>query len=848
MRKPKRRRALRIILKLILVVVVLAIVAIGALAIVVHTDWGRNRLRAELVATLDDMLVGEVEIGALEGSVFGELVLRDVVIHDREGRRAITVERVRFEVGLIALVKRRIELQDVVANGVVVDGHRRDGRLNLAELIAPTDEPGTWGIEIAALEIREASIALDLDGAVEHFDDVIVRGALAMPTEGAVTSRLEIAGRWRERSAAFALRGDVRATDGAIAVPSAELAVGELRIVARDASRSASGAIAGHLAVDIPADAIGRVVTGATNPAIAMELSVKPAPGDATAVVVEGHVAGSQVRGALNIGLDGPRVRIDGTVSAKQLDARRLAPTLISTAVDAELDVDVVVDPARAGLAVVDGTIGLQGRGRIGHTVLDELAARIAIANGTVTVDATARAPGGTRARLEATGGLREDGAIVITRAALVANADHLEPLIQRWLDVRGAAQIDLVAKGTILAGVPDLELSGHVIGMDMRAGTTQLEHGRIDFALAGTPKHPTGSARATIRGAQLDGVALPSMHLTVRSRSDGAFGFSARSGGAFAAIGRWALAVDGVARLEGDGASFVLGDYNGRARGVDFRGRGGVIAFDPTRLAVRRVRTAVAGGTIEVDGHYSTDGPNERDFAGHVTAQNVDLAVIADLLAHPGVLGRASLEADVQRRRGQIRASVAGSVSKLVTRPEGAPIDLGFSAQLSPSRIVVDVDARGDRARRVIASLDVVPPRRLTDVGAWTRLDRSAIRRLDIRATELELAELATAIGLAPIVQGRIDGVLALGPSESRGSLHARGLVTTFVSAPIDLDVEFSQPRRPATFERRLGPPLATSGSGGSPRPANPAAAVRPEGVGADRSRIGERHPDPDR
>jgi autotransporter translocation and assembly factor TamB len=65
--------------------------AIGVLLMIAHTDWGRDFIRRRAESALLENFPGGVRIGRITGSVFGTLVVEDVVINNRDGKPWITV-------------------------------------------------------------------------------------------------------------------------------------------------------------------------------------------------------------------------------------------------------------------------------------------------------------------------------------------------------------------------------------------------------------------------------------------------------------------------------------------------------------------------------------------------------------------------------------------------------------------------------------------------------------------------------------------------------------------------------------------------------------------------------------
>src|SRR5579864_2436480 len=86
-RKPRWPRVVaRWIRRILAGVVGFAVVAVAGVVIALHTDWGREQLRKIAEAQLAKRFPGGAHIGALEGSVFGELVVRDLELDGRDGK------------------------------------------------------------------------------------------------------------------------------------------------------------------------------------------------------------------------------------------------------------------------------------------------------------------------------------------------------------------------------------------------------------------------------------------------------------------------------------------------------------------------------------------------------------------------------------------------------------------------------------------------------------------------------------------------------------------------------------------------------------------------------------------
>ena len=85
------RRVWRWIRRIVLATAVLVVIAIAIVVIGLHTAFGRELVRARIEAKLAEVVVGGAHLGAVEGSPFGTLVLRDLVLDGPDGLPAITV-------------------------------------------------------------------------------------------------------------------------------------------------------------------------------------------------------------------------------------------------------------------------------------------------------------------------------------------------------------------------------------------------------------------------------------------------------------------------------------------------------------------------------------------------------------------------------------------------------------------------------------------------------------------------------------------------------------------------------------------------------------------------------------
>ena len=87
------------------------VVAIATVLIVIHTDWGRSKVRAQVESIIAETFVGGGSLGKLEGSPFSELVVRDLVINGPDGMPAIIAKTARLQLSLTSLIDQRAILE-----------------------------------------------------------------------------------------------------------------------------------------------------------------------------------------------------------------------------------------------------------------------------------------------------------------------------------------------------------------------------------------------------------------------------------------------------------------------------------------------------------------------------------------------------------------------------------------------------------------------------------------------------------------------------------------------------------------------------------------------------------------
>jgi hypothetical protein len=153
----RRRRVLLTVLASIAGLMTLALVAVLVLT---GTDWGRERVRRMVVNALEDRAHGRVHLGRVTGNLLKGITFHNLVITDSAGAPFIAVERMSARYKILRLLRKRVELDDVLLErpSIVLD-KPPGGRWNYRRLfpddtlpVAKDTTPG-WGDWLAFTDV-----------------------------------------------------------------------------------------------------------------------------------------------------------------------------------------------------------------------------------------------------------------------------------------------------------------------------------------------------------------------------------------------------------------------------------------------------------------------------------------------------------------------------------------------------------------------------------------------------------------------------------------------------------------------------------------------------------------------
>jgi translocation and assembly module TamB len=170
----------------VLLLVVLALLALGAGLVALETTWGRTRVRDLVVRQANQLLTARLDIDRIEGSIWRGIELAGIRL-SRDGHTLVRIERVALGYSLRELVEGGTSIRRMrIVRPVVVAERQADGRWDLAALVRRETGPGRTGpgrtIHIHSIEV--------VDGTIELKDDLAF-GAAHVPTRyDALNARL----------------------------------------------------------------------------------------------------------------------------------------------------------------------------------------------------------------------------------------------------------------------------------------------------------------------------------------------------------------------------------------------------------------------------------------------------------------------------------------------------------------------------------------------------------------------------------------------------------------------------------------------------------------------------------
>ena len=774
--------ARRWIKRILLGLALFLVVAVGVVLVVVHTNFGRELIRKQVEARLDDMFLGGGSVGKIEGSPFSELTINDLVINGPDGEPAISAKKIKLGVGILPLVSKKAILSSIVVEDVDVRIARdQDGNLQFSHLMKPGPESG-WSISIPTLEIHRAHVAYDTGTEWLNFDNLEIIGGASMMFDQPLKVNLSVRGALRERAVGLAVDAVVKVDKNVITVPSLIAKAGAV-VVAGVALRvelpqepTALTApmtterippypvVSGTLILNAPAVGVELLAPGTQLPTdIALAMNVD-AVAPFTKVSLFGQLGVTPVRALVDVNIGMKKAQ--GMVSSGLLDLTRLTGgKVVGTGAgvvlfEAEAPADGGMLPTTAGIATLWGDIA------------DTKDAHASVAFHTggyrarTVVSAVSK---GLKATVE--GQITKAGdALNLDRGTIVASSSDPASATGGKAPVHGAVSMRFAASGALLPH-PNLAVAGRMDGrrvsfQDMRASSLKLA-----IEARGLPRQPTGKAELELDGIVRGDMQLGQLKVTAGSRSDGKIAVSARSK---PKQNPWLFDVDALVTPPGRGdiIAIDLVDHHIRAgAGGDWYGKTGHIEIGPRKIVVRDLSTKSQAGAVSLAGELNR---LNGDFAAKVDTTSLTLDNI-----NPLYRGTLDAHVDLRSTRGQLAGTADVKASAFAVGTSIHTFDLDAKVTAGVDRLVVDANASSSGFGSAKIALDVDPPKDVTNVDQWKRLHRQVIRTGELSFQKLDVAKLAELGGLQEQIQsGVIDGNISFSAQGTGGQITFKDLM----------------------------------------------------------------------
>lgn len=138
---PSRRTWWRVLRGGLIGIFVTLLLLTGLVAWLTQTTSGRAFLLQQLESALSgSVFSGQIRAEELSGPVFGRVRLEGVSLTDDRQEFAASLESVEMSYRVLPLLRSRLEIEHIVVEGAVAEGHiRPDGTLNLASLFVPSE-------------------------------------------------------------------------------------------------------------------------------------------------------------------------------------------------------------------------------------------------------------------------------------------------------------------------------------------------------------------------------------------------------------------------------------------------------------------------------------------------------------------------------------------------------------------------------------------------------------------------------------------------------------------------------------------------------------------------------------
>ena len=714
----------------------LAVVAVIAVLILLHTDWGREQVRKRVEAVLLDQFPGGAHIGRLDGSIFGTLVITNLELDGVDHKPLISVGKLEVKPAILPLLWKTVRVNAVIATDVAIDW-----RAQPAKPPSPSTEPATtspWSIDLQDIEVHRGKVALA--GQPYTIDGLELGAAFSMLSGAPLSVTASVHGMWVERQAPIAATFAFLLDDGLPVVPSGSIIVGGVSITAAGV-RGETGTIV----VRGTADAIAALDPRVSLPGnVLIELSA-----DASHKVdINGAIGPTPIEGSVQ--LDRGPFGARGTIGTHDVDLETLTRGKIHGGGDAvvtfatngkQLHATIVAIPRIEGIPVDTVVVNVDGTAAGGHVIafVDGPGELHAVASADITPAKV------TRSHV----------------AVSIADPSGFAP-------ITGALRANLTASGPFAS----LAFTGTATGRGVGYQDARVSDLVAQFSGRVAKPRPYGIAHVVATGITNDRSVLGNAVIDVRDDGSGRFGVTVH------ADPRPKLAIDLDATVipQGGGRLAVdLGNHRINTPTALFSGVGGHVAVAPDRVVLTDLRTSAGQGGVDITATYRT---YDKDLIATAALTQVEIEEIV-----PAITGHLDGTVAIEKR-GTAWSGKGDLTGTGITRDGRLPADAQLHLVLAGRKLTATATATNGSVGSAEIALDLRGPENPFDVAGWQRVPRADIHRLAIALHKISPGAVDAR------ASGTIDGVLELTPTDSKGTFEIRGVTVPVGMVDVDMTV----------------------------------------------------------
>src|SRR5688572_16152769 len=332
------RRMLAIIRRIGLGLAFLLLILIIGVAAMTHTDRFREFVREQMVVAINDSIAGSISLGRLEGSIWGNAILHDVVVR-HEGAEILQLPRLTISYSLFPLIWGRLHIFQLTGSRPTLRLRRdEDNQLNIVQAFSPRQphSEGDSGLVVLlnSIILQEGHIDLSLAGPKPQnysLDDLSLEGRVHVRPKNVTIDLSRVASRLNspglpELNIDGAIR--YRETEG-----TDTFEVANLMVTTGDSRARLSGKIADLQAVNVdakiaveklaPSDGRGLFADWPLRRDVAGAITIN-GPLNALVVGVNLAAAGARLAASLQIETPQETPRYRGTINLTGFDVRTL--------------------------------------------------------------------------------------------------------------------------------------------------------------------------------------------------------------------------------------------------------------------------------------------------------------------------------------------------------------------------------------------------------------------------------------------------------------------------------------------------------------------------------------------